>query len=111
MAVAPLQVLGDADTVLAFALGGVPGSVIETAEAAHAAIDAVTEAMHGEGGSVARPVLLLVTQRTAASIPERIERAVLDVAGPLILEIPGVGEAAGDGSGQRLLRRVLGSRR
>ena len=37
----PIQVLGDRDTVLAFALGGVPGRAVQTGDEARAAIDAM----------------------------------------------------------------------
>ncbi|HSP96581.1 MAG TPA: V-type ATP synthase subunit F [Candidatus Dormibacteraeota bacterium] len=104
----PIRVLGDRDTVLAFQLGGVPGQVVQTAAEARAALDAAVAEVHREGGPARRPVLLLVTHGTAERIREDLDRAMLDPAGPLVLEIPGLGEATGERPVERFVERVLG---
>jgi vacuolar-type H+-ATPase subunit F/Vma7 len=103
-----IEVLGDPHTVLAFALGGVPGRVIDTADEAQAAVDAVVERMRRDVSAQRQPVLLLVTQHTAELIRSVLDRAILDPRGPLVLEIPGFGEPLGQGPVERFVRRVLG---
>jgi vacuolar-type H+-ATPase subunit F/Vma7 len=104
----PIEVVGDRDTVLAFQLGGVPGRIVETAEEARAAVAAAVAAVHRDGGPARRPVLLLVTRGTAEPIREYLDRVILDRAGPLVLEIPGFGEPAGERPVERFVERVLG---
>ena len=104
----PIQVLGDADTVLAFGLGGIPGRVVSSAAEVRAALDAVAHerAQQAEGGAV----LVLVTQGAAALVGDDLQRVVLDPDGPLIVEIPGFGEPSRESPLQRFVQRVLGVR-
>ena len=103
-----IEVIGDRDTVLAFRLGGVPGRVVQSAEEARAAIAAAIADVHRNGGPARRPLLLLVTCGIAERIREDLDRVMLDPGGPLILEVPGLGEAPGDRPVERFIERVLG---
>ena len=104
----PIQLIGDADTVLAFRLGGISGQAVSTAAAARDAIDRIVEAVHQEGGPLAAPVLLLVTHGTAERIRPYLEAVTLDPTAPLVLEIPGVGEEIGYNPVGTIVRRLLG---
>lgn len=92
-----VEVVGDADTVLAFALGGVPGQIVEDAGAARAAVAAVVQRVHQGGGPVRQPILLLVTRGIAEMMRSEIDRVILDARGPLVLEIPGFHDPLGLG--------------
>ena len=105
----PLQVIGDADTVLAFALGGIPGHVVRTADEASGVVDAIIDEVRKNGGPVRSPVLILVTQKTAALIRQKTDRIALDAGGPLVLEIPGFGGQFGQHPVERFVGRVLGA--
>lgn len=104
----PVQVIGDCDTVLAFALGGIPGRIARNAAEALAAVRAVVDEVRRGGGPVRAPALILVTYRTAALIDDYLSEIVLDAGGPLVLEIPGFGEPPGTRPAQRFVERVLG---
>ncbi|MFI5397312.1 MAG: V-type ATP synthase subunit F [Candidatus Binatia bacterium] len=104
----PLQVIGDAETVLAFALGGVPGRIADTADEACAAVEEVRNQVHAAGGPKQRPVLLVVTNGIAGRIRDYLQRVMLDARGPVILEVPGFGESSEGGSVQRVVERALG---
>ncbi|HEX7410036.1 MAG TPA: V-type ATP synthase subunit F [Candidatus Binatia bacterium] len=106
----PLQVIGDADTVLVFALGGVPGRVVHSADEARTAIEEVVNEVHAAGGPKQRPVLLVVTNGIAGRIRDYLRHAMLDASGPVILEVPGFGESPDGGSVQRFVERTLGLR-
>jgi vacuolar-type H+-ATPase subunit F/Vma7 len=104
----PVQVIGDADTVLAFALGGVPGQVVSSADDARAAVDAVVTAVRHAGGPVREPTLLLVTSATAERIREHLDAVMLDANAPLILEFTGFSDLPSDSRVARFVGRVLG---
>jgi len=104
----PIQVLGDRDTVLAFALGGVPGRAVQTGDEARAAIDAMVREVRESGGTVAHPRLLLVTLGVADSVRDHLDAVILDANGPLVLEIPGLGEPLGQSPAESFVQRVLG---
>ncbi len=106
----PIQVLGDAETVLAFALGGIPGRVVRTVDEARAAMESAVSDVHAAAAAERQPVLLLVTQGTAELIRTDLNRVMLDSRGPLVLEIPGFGESLGRSSLERFVQRVLGVR-
>jgi vacuolar-type H+-ATPase subunit F/Vma7 len=103
-----VRLIGDRDTVLAFALGGVPGSVVHTSEEARAAIDAAVREVQSDGPATRQPLLLLVTHGTAQRVRDDLDRIMLDPGAPLVLEIPGVGEALGESPVERFVQRVLG---
>jgi vacuolar-type H+-ATPase subunit F/Vma7 len=103
-----IEIIGDPTTVLAFALGGVPGRVAETADEARAAIEAVVNEVRSHDGPVRSPTLLLVTQGTADRIREYLDGVILDASGPLVVEIPGFGEPQRKSPVARFVARVLG---
>jgi vacuolar-type H+-ATPase subunit F/Vma7 len=103
-----IEVLGDRETVLAFRLGGVPGRIVRSAEEARAALDAAVAAARQGGGPGRRFALLLVTRGAAERIRADLDRALLDPTGPLVIEIPGLGEPAGQRPVERFVERVLG---
>jgi vacuolar-type H+-ATPase subunit F/Vma7 len=105
---APIAIVGDRDTVLAFQLGGVPGQAVHSADEACAAIAEVVAAVHRDGGPTRLPVLLLVTWGTASGIRSYLDEVMVDPGGPLILEIPGLGEPTGERPVERFVERVLG---
>ncbi|HVO28092.1 MAG TPA: V-type ATP synthase subunit F [Candidatus Margulisiibacteriota bacterium] len=106
----PVQVIGDADTVLAFALGGVPGHVVSSTDDARAAVDAVVNAVRRAGGPVREPTLLLVTSAIAERIRAHLDAVMLDANAPLILEFTGFSDPPSDSRVARLVGRVLGVR-
>lgn len=103
-----IQILGDPESVLAFALGGVPGHVATTAEAARAALAGAARAVAAGGGPVQHPLLLLVTHGTARLIRDELNQVALDPLGPLVLEIPGFADPLGVNPVERFVQRVLG---
>jgi vacuolar-type H+-ATPase subunit F/Vma7 len=100
----PLTIIGDRETVLAFRLGGVPGQVVETPAEARAAVAAA----HRERRPGDPPALVVVTRGTAEHIRDYLDGVMLDPAAPLVLEIPGFGEPAGERPVERFVERVLG---
>lgn len=105
----PLYVIGDADTVLAFALGGVPGQVVHSADDARAAIEAVVATVHHAGGPTHQPTLLLVTTATAERIRDYLDTVGLDANAPLILEFTGFSDPPTESRVERFVGRVLGA--
>ncbi|MCK6555827.1 hypothetical protein L6Q96_14820 [Candidatus Binatia bacterium] len=104
-----LQVLGDADTVLAFALGGVAGRIVHAAADARAAIAEAIDAMRAEEASgTIVPCLLVITTRVADLARDLVDAAVLDTRGPLVIEIPGFGDEPGGDPVGHFVERVLG---
>jgi vacuolar-type H+-ATPase subunit F/Vma7 len=106
----PIQVVGDADTVLAFVLGGVPGTVAQDSADALAAIESVRDAVGEQAGPTRSPVVLLVTQHVADSIREHLNALVLEARSVLVIEIPGFGEVPGVNALRRFVEKVLGVR-
>ena len=104
----PVQVVGDAETVVAFALGGVTGRVARTAQEARAALEAIVQQVRAAGGPVRGPALVLMTQQAARLIREYLDHVSLDPGGPLVLEIPGFAEPIGGRPLQRFVERALG---
>jgi vacuolar-type H+-ATPase subunit F/Vma7 len=106
----PIQLIGDANTVLAFALGGVPGAVAQDSADALAAIQSVRDSVATEPGPTRSPVVVLVTQQVAESIREHLNALVLETRRVLVVEIPGFSEVAGPNPLRRFVERVLGVR-
>ncbi len=104
----PLQLIGDRDTVLALSLGGIPGEVATDAGAARAALERHRQEIAGAGGMARQPSLLLITSGVARLIRDLLAELILDPEAPLILEIPGFGEAGGEAGAEKFVRRVLG---
>jgi V/A-type H+-transporting ATPase subunit F len=72
--------IGDEDTVLGFALAGVPGLVVQTVEEAQRAFDDALE-NHEIG-------IIIITERIADMIRSVVDRYLFTVSFPLIVEIP-----------------------
>ena len=103
-----VELIGDADTVLAFALGGVPGHVTQTAGETEAAVAAVVTRVRAAGGLLQCPTLLLITRGAAIMIRGYLNDVMLDPAAPVVLEVPGFGEPVADSPLAGFVRRVLG---
>jgi len=75
-----LFVIGDEDTVLGFRLAGLPGVVATSADQARAALQ----------DALRRPDLKIVilTERLAWQIREEVDRHLMRVHWPLIIEVP-----------------------
>ena len=73
-------VIGDEDTVLGFSLVGVSGTVVADTDAARAAFDrAIADAEVG---------IVIMTERSAQLIRDRVDRYLFTEQFPLIVEIP-----------------------
>jgi vacuolar-type H+-ATPase subunit F/Vma7 len=94
--------VGPADTVLGLGLLGIEGTVVTTAQEAARAFDA----------ALATPgvALVLLGQAWSGPLRERLERAALDEAGPLVVEIPDPDGASGHAPLTERVERVLGIR-
>ncbi len=94
--------IGPADTVLGLGLLGIEGTAVATAQEAAQAFDAALSA----------PGVALVLLGQAWSVPlrERLERAALDDAGPLVVEVPDPDGAAAHAPLTERVERVLGIR-
>ena len=103
----PLVVLGDADTVLAFALGGIRGHVAQSVEQAQAA----WHHLFGEESMRDPPGLVLVTHAVAAHLRDELSQARRQAAGPLVVEIRGFAEPPQESTSARLVGRTLGAGR
>jgi V/A-type H+-transporting ATPase subunit F len=96
-------IVGSAPAVWGFALAGVEGRIVETAEQLEGVLDDV----------LARPNvgILLVTEDVAALARERMDALVTRSAVPLVVEIPGPqGPSPDRPSIQELLRHAIGVR-
>jgi vacuolar-type H+-ATPase subunit F/Vma7 len=103
-----IRLIGDADTVLAFALGGVPGQVTESAAEAEAAVGDIVRLVRSAGGLLQCPTLLLITHGVAAMIRSYLNDVMLDPAAPVVVEIPGFGEPLGTNPLAAFVRRAVG---
>lgn len=110
----PIRLIGDTDTVLVFALGGVPGHAVHAAEdaaEARAVLEGIVDEVHRAGGAAQHPVIVLITQGVAAHIRDDLDAAARDAHGPLVLEIPGFGEPVRPSPMERFVGRILGAQR
>ncbi len=73
-------VLGDEDTVLGFGMVGVEGRTVDTEVQAAEALDAVLA-----DSSIG---ILIITERAAELVRERIDRLLFSEQFPLVVEIP-----------------------
>jgi vacuolar-type H+-ATPase subunit F/Vma7 len=105
-----IHVIADAETVLAFALGGVPGSVVTTAAEVRAALAAAAAAVRARGRDGRRPLLLLISRRMAALANAEVHALTLDPTAPLVLVIAGYGEPGGEVADD-FVQRALGMQR
>ncbi len=73
-------VIADEDTVLGFSLAGVQGIIVTTAEETHDAFDRATQ--------VDDIGIMLITERVAQMIREKVDSWIIGGRQPLIVEIP-----------------------
>ena len=73
-------VIADQDTVIGFSLAGVQGMIVNTEEETRKAFDEVTQS--DEVG------ILLITERVAQMIREKVDNWIVGGGQPLIVEIP-----------------------
>jgi len=94
-------VMGDEDTVLGFGMVGVEGKTVYNAEAARTVFD---EALQNEEIGI-----IIITERTANSIRELIQRFIFTKSFPLIVEIPDrSGHAPGWVGIREMVNRAIG---
>ncbi len=95
-----ILVVGPSDTVLGLGLLGIEGTAVDDARSAAVAFDR----------ALATPGVSLVLLGRAFSEPlrERLERAAIDLEGPLVVEIPDVDGHDGDMTLSERVERVLG---
>lgn len=94
-------VLGSAEVVAAFSLGGMRGRQIAGRGAALEALDHIRS---GQGVQV-----LVVEEGLAASVREELDKWKLDPRAPLIVEVPGfAGPSEKRQTAQDLVHRALG---
>ncbi|MGK7312648.1 MAG: V-type ATP synthase subunit F [Candidatus Longimicrobiales bacterium M2_2A_002] len=79
-------VIGDLNTVEGFRLMGFPGRAVETEAEAREALD---DALNRSGTA-----LLLIGERWADALRDRVDAAMGREEGPVVLEVPGPGRAA-----------------
>ena len=87
--------IGDEDTVLGFALTGVEGRAVSNSEEAEAALDGALE--NKQNG------IIMITERTAELVRERVDRFIFTRSFPLVVEIP---DRLGPVSGRPKLREM-----
>ena len=94
-------VLGDEDTVLGFALAGVEGRVVDTREQAAAGLE---EALQNENAGI-----VLITERVAELVRERVDEFIFSRSFPLIVEITDrLGPVAGRPSLREMVNTAIG---
>ena len=94
-------VIGDEDTVLGFQLAGVEGEAVENPDEAERAFGKALE-NHDYG-------IVIITERIAELIRERVDRFIFTEAFPLILEIPDrVGKIEGRLDLREMVNRAIG---
>jgi len=94
-------VIGHQEAVLGFALVGVHGQAVTTAEEVNRALD--------EALSAPDVGIVLVTQDVADLIQPRMDQLKLRSTVPLVVEIPGPkGEEAGRPSLSQVIQRAIG---
>lgn len=95
-----IHVIGDEKAIVGFALVGIAGDVVTTAEEAHAALQrALQDAEVG---------IILITADVAQSIQEEINRLKMSRVEPIIVEIPASGEEAPLTGLRTLVQEALG---
>ncbi len=94
-------VIGDEDTVLGFQLAGVEGMAAGSPDEAEKAFDT---ALSNHDFAI-----VIITERVAELIRERVDRFVFTEAFPLILEIPDrIGKVEGKPDLRQMVNRAIG---
>ena len=76
-----ILVIADEDTVIGFSLAGVQGIIVTTEEETRKAFDQVTQEQEDVG-------ILLLTERVAQMIRQKVDNWIVGGGQPLIVEIP-----------------------
>jgi len=96
-----LLVIGSGDAVWGFALAGVHGRIVKTAEELNAALDEVTAS--GDVG------IVLITENVAGLARQRVNTLIARSIDPLVVEIPGpAGPSPDRPSLSELVRKTTG---
>jgi V/A-type H+-transporting ATPase subunit F len=95
-------VVGDENTILGFSLMGIDGKVVESAEEARTALD----------DAVAREDvrIVLITEDWAAEMREKVDQLKMEMAEPLVLEVPGSAPEPTGPSLRELVEKAVGVR-
>ena len=93
-------VIGSENCVLGLALVGVEGSVVQDAQELQGALDAAL----GDA-SIA---ILLISRETASLARERVDQLKVASMTPLVVEVPGQGEAVSYPPLKEFVQRVVG---
>lgn len=98
-----MMVIGGEDAVWGFALAGVRGRIVTTAEELNRALD---DALADEELGI-----ILVTEDVADLARQRVEEAMIRSTTPLVVEIPGPeGPSPDRASLREVIRRTIGVR-
>jgi V/A-type H+-transporting ATPase subunit F len=97
-----IYVIGDENTVLGFSLVGVEGEAVESAKEARSALD---DAVEKEGIKI-----ILITEKWAGAMRERVDQLKRGMAAPLVLEIPGSASEPTGPSLRDLVEEAIGVR-
>ena len=96
-------VIGDEETVLGFNLAGVEGRVVHTPEET---LEALEQTFRMEGLGV-----IILSERVAEAVRQRVDQYVYKTTFPLIIEIPDrLGPLEGRGEVRELIRAAVGVR-
>jgi len=97
-----LLIIGDDNAVFGFALLGVPGQVVHSAEEAH---DALQSALNDKEIDI-----IFVTEAWAAALQTEVAQHRATMPTPLLIEIPGSEPVAQHKSLRDLVQEALGMR-
>ena len=98
-----MLVIGSQDAVWGFALAGVHGQIVKTAEEVNQALDAVLEQKEAS--------IILITEDVADLARSRVDNLKVRSTTPLVVEIPGpAGPSPDSPSLSEVIRRTIGVR-
>lgn len=95
-------VIGDENTILGFALIGVEGEIVENVDEARSALE---DAVVREGIQI-----VLITENWASKMREKVDQLKMEMAKPLVLDIPGSKPAPKGRSLRDLVEEAVGIR-
>lgn len=94
-------VIGDEDTVLGFRLAGIEGQTVRTADETRSALD--------EAFTMEDVAVIVIPERLAEQVRDRVNQYLYKTTFPLIIEIPDrLGPMEGRGSIRDLIRSAVG---
>jgi V/A-type H+-transporting ATPase subunit F len=95
-----IVVIGDENTVLGLGLAGIQGEVVHSADEARACLDQV---LRKEGVKI-----VLITERWADELRERVEQVTMTTLEPVLVEIPGPADAVQGKRLREIVQRAIG---